>query len=84
MAGPQELWQLDARCGERARGVGLAPFEEVAKDLNYAFRMLRRNRAFTAVAVLSLALGIESTTAVFSVIDGLSMLKRLPVEDPAS
>jgi predicted permease len=55
--------------------------ETFFKDLRYALRMLRRSPAFTAVAVVSLALGIGANTAIFSLIDAL-MLKSLPVQQP--
>src|SRR5687768_187663 len=51
------------------------------QDLRYAVRGLRRNPAFTIVAVLTLALGIGATTAIFSVFDAI-VLKSLPVKDP--
>ncbi len=50
-------------------------------DLRYASRMLRRSPILTAVAVISLALGIGANTAIFSVIDAL-MLRMLPIQDP--
>lgn len=57
------------------------PLAEISRDLRYALRMLRRNPGFTAVAIVSLALGIGANTAVFSVMDTV-LLKSLPVEDP--
>ena len=55
--------------------------ETVWMDVRYAFRMMRKSPGFTAVAVLSLALGIGATTAIFSVMDAL-MLRPLPITDP--
>ena len=51
------------------------------KDVRYGARMLRKRPAFTAAALLSLALGIGANTAIFSLIDAV-MLKLLPVRDP--
>jgi hypothetical protein len=51
------------------------------KDLRHAVRTLWQNPGFTAVAVLSLALGIGVNTAIFSLINAL-LLRTLPVEDP--
>jgi len=51
------------------------------QDLRYGLRMLGKNVAFTAVAVLSLGLGIGANSTVFSIVDGM-VLRPWPVRDP--
>lgn len=55
--------------------------ESLWSDLAYAVRRLCKDKGFTLVAVLSLALGIGANTAIFSLINAL-MLRTLPIHDP--
>ena len=55
--------------------------DELAEDLRNGFRQIARNPGFTAIAVLTLALGIGANTALFSIFNSL-ILRPLPVRDP--
>ena len=72
------LEQQKEKCRE-ARGVGL--IEDLIGDSRYALRTFRKNPSLVLVILTSLALGIGANTAIFSVINAVS-LKMLPVPDP--
>ena len=60
---------------------GLAFLETLLQDLRFGWRSLRTSPGFTAVAVVTLALGIGANTAIFSMVDTL-MIRPLPVQHP--
>jgi len=67
---------------ERMRRTDIAAWMETFfNDLRFGVRQLRRNRVFSFIAILSLALGIGANTAIFSVMNAI-LLRALPVRDP--
>lgn len=67
---------------EVTRGMwGGGAIERAAQDLKYVFRQIRRNPGFTAIAVLTLALGLGAITAMFSIVNGV-LLEPMKYRDP--
>jgi len=69
---------------EESREIWMTRFlSELGQDIRYGCRTMAANKAFSALAVLSLALGIGANTAIFSLMESI-LLRSLPVADPAS
>src|SRR5262252_4827705 len=69
---------------EQSREIWITRFwSELGQDIRYGFRTMVANKAFSAVAVLSLALGIGANTTIYSFMESI-LLRSLPVADPES
>src|SRR5882672_3143496 len=67
---------------EESREIWMTRFlSELGQDVRYGFRTMAANKAFSALAVLSLALGIGANTAIYSLMESI-LLRSLPVADP--
>jgi len=73
--GGREKWKSEARDEYRSR-----PFDDVRKDFVFAVRALLHHRGFALTAILTLALGIGASTAIFSVVNTV-LLRPLPYAD---
>jgi predicted permease len=82
-AARESLGHLTRLKEDRRESRSLPHIESFFKDLRYAFRMLAKNPGFTAVAVITLALGIGVNTTLFSAFNAVA-LKPLPVQNPYS
>jgi putative ABC transport system permease protein len=81
IAGPRELGNLTIAAENARSEWGWTRLEQTAQDIRYGIRTLRKHPAFTATAVLSLALGIGANTALFTLVNAVSW-RMLPVADP--
>ncbi len=73
-----------ARISEETRAAGILDWlESAVRDVRYGFRQLCKAKILTAAVILSLAIGIGSNTAIYSIVDA-ALIRALPVQDPQS
>ena len=75
----EEMLTLDAQRESAERRTNF--FSELRQDIDFGFRMLRRNAGYTALVVGGLALGLGANGAIYSLIDAI-LLRKLPVKAP--
>ena len=76
-----EFGQVDAVKDECRQSWGIRQLDALHQDIVYALRLIRKHPALSAVAAISLAIGIGLNTALFAVLDA-TILRRLPVDRP--
>jgi hypothetical protein len=81
IAGPAALGNLTLAAEDARAALSWTWLERLAQDVRYTLRAMRRQKAFTALVVASLALGIGANTAIFSFMESV-LLRPLPVRDP--
>ena len=81
IAGGPELGNLTLAAEDARAQFRFSMLHGLAGDIRYSFRALKRDRAFTAVTVLSLAAGIAANVAIFGITDAL-LWRDLPIRNP--
>ena len=83
LAPPGELGNLTLAAEDARAQFGRLWLERLLQDVRYALRSMRHQKAFTAIVVASLALGIGANTAIYSFMEAI-VFRSLPVRDPQS